>query len=396
MKLNRDWMNSRCGSLTLALCAAVTLFVVLNHIAPVIRGLIAFLGFFSPVFIGMVLAYVMDPLAVLLERILFSKVKKDKPRRVAAVVTAIVIIIALIVLLLVALIPQVVSSIFGFFNNLDSYSASLQALIGQLNGNSNASFDINDLVKNVNGMIGSLTSNLSKNFSSVIDTGFSIGSAIVNGVISFILAIYFLLAKDWLLHTFTKFVRLILPENRYNELAVFWKKCNEILIRYIVFDILDGTIIGIANCIFMLIAGIPYVALISVVVGVTNLAPTFGPIVGGVIGSAILVLVNPWYALWFIIFTLILQTCDGYVIKPILFGGTLNVPSIWILCSIIVLGRMFGVAGILLAIPFAAIVDYVMRENVVVKLKERRARIDRENAEAAASVPDESSTSEKE
>ena len=122
----------------------------------------------------------------------------------------------------------------------------------------------------------------------------------------------------------------------------------------------------------MTIAGMPYVILTSVVVGVTNLAPTFGPIVGGVIGGFILVLVNPWYALWFIIFTIILQTCDGYVIKPKLFGGSLGVPAVWILVSIIVGGRMFGVWGVLLAIPFAAIFDYIFREIIWVRINRRK------------------------
>ena len=102
--------------------------------------------------------------------------------------------------------------------------------------------------------------------------------------------------------------------------------------------------------------------LISLVVGVTNLAPTFGPIVGAIIGGFVLVLVNPLHALWFIIFTIILQTIDGYVLKPKLFGGSLGVPGVWILISIIVGSRILGVTGILLAIPFAAIVDFIYHD----------------------------------
>ena len=112
----------------------------------------------------------------------------------------------------------------------------------------------------------------------------------------------------------------------------------------------------------MLIMGMPYAGVISLVVGVTNLAPTFGPIFGAVVGGIILVLVNPWYMLWFLIFTAILQTLDGYVIKPKLFGDTLGVSSLWILIAIVVGGRMFGVVGILLAIPFAAIVEFLAQD----------------------------------
>ena len=138
-----------------------------------------------------------------------------------------------------------------------------------------------------------------------------------------------------------------------------------------VFDIIDGIIVGITNFIFFLIMGMPYNILISVVVGITNLAPTFGPIVGGLIGAFILLLVNPWQALWFILFTLVLQTIDGYIIKPKLFGNSFGVSSIWILITIIVGGRMFGVWGILLAIPFAAIADYFYHDVIWKKLDKR-------------------------
>jgi predicted PurR-regulated permease PerM len=138
-----------------------------------------------------------------------------------------------------------------------------------------------------------------------------------------------------------------------------------------VFDISDGIIVGFANFFFFLIMDMPYNILISVVVGITNLAPTFGPIVGGLIGAFILLLVNPWQALWFILFTLVLQTIDGYILKPKLFGNSFGVSSIWILITIIVGGRMFGVWGILLAIPFAAIADYFYRDVIWKKLEKR-------------------------
>ena len=178
------------------------------------------------------------------------------------------------------------------------------------------------------------------------------------------LAIYFLADKERLKGSFDRLLKRLMKADRYKAFAGFWARCNGILIRYIAFDIIDGVIVGVANFIFMSVAGIPYSVLISVLVGVTNLAPTFGPIVGGILGGFILVLVNPLQALWFIIFTIILQTIDGYVLKPKLFGGSLGVPGVWILVSIVIGGRVFGVAGILLAIPFAAIVDFIYHDMI--------------------------------
>ena len=103
--------------------------------------------------------------------------------------------------------------------------------------------------------------------------------------------------------------------------------------------------------------------------------------VGAILGAMFLFLVKPWYALWFLLFTLFIQTVDGYFIKPKLFGDQLGVPPVWILVSIIVGGRIFGVVGILLAIPLAAIADYAYQTLIIPKLEARREALNKEHEE---------------
>jgi predicted PurR-regulated permease PerM len=138
--------------------------------------------------------------------------------------------------------------------------------------------------------------------------------------------------------------------------------------------------VGGANAVFMAICGMQYVGLVSVVCGVTNLIPSFGPVIGAVIGGFILLLVNPWHALLFLGFTAVLQTLDGYVIKPKLFGDSLGVSGLLILISIVLFGNIFGVVGILLAIPLAAIIDFTYEEGILPLLEMRRAKLDAEEA----------------
>ena len=164
----------------------------------------------------------------------------------------------------------------------------------------------------------------------------------------------------------------VLSPSVYPGTIDFLRNCHNIMLRYIIFDVLDGIIIGVSNGLFMAAAGMPYVVLVSVLVGVTNLAPTFGPFVGGIVGALILLLVNPWYALWFLLFTLILQTIDGYILKPKLFGDSLGVPAVWILVSIIFFGRLFGILGVIISIPLAAIVNYIYQTRIVNRLRKRR------------------------
>jgi predicted PurR-regulated permease PerM len=121
----------------------------------------------------------------------------------------------------------------------------------------------------------------------------------------------------------------------------------------------------------MICTGMQYAGLISMIVAVTNLIPTFGPIIGGAIGALILLLVKPLHALIFIIFTVVLQFIDPYFIKPRLFGNSLGVSGLLILIAVIVFGSMFGIVGMLLAIPVAAILDFVYHEALLPWLENR-------------------------
>ena len=175
-----------------------------------------------------------------------------------------------------------------------------------------------------------------------------------------------------------------MSDERYENSLDFLHRCNHILIRYISCDLLDGVAVGLVNYFFMIITGMPYAVLISVVVGLANLVPTFGPIVGGASGALILLLVNPKYVLWFLIFTVILQTIDGYILKPHLYGDTLGVSPLWILVCIILGGRIFGMAGVILAIPFAAISDYIFHEQVWRKVTEKNRLMEEEMKDSEA------------
>jgi predicted PurR-regulated permease PerM len=340
------------------------------------------------VLIAIVIAYIINPLVSLIRRTIFRKIEQDAIARNLSILCSIVLVITLFVVLVVALIPQLISSIATFVNNLDGYAYSVNRWLSSLNQKTASSnIDISRLTELGNTAIEKITSSLPDIMDRVINTSYSIGTGFATGVIAFILAIYMLLDKTRLQTNCSKALKYIVPVRHYKNVTRFLNRCNTILIRYIVCDLLDGLIVGVANYIFMKAAGMPYGLLISIVVGVTNLAPTFGPIFGAVIGAFILLLVNPWYSLWFLIFTLILQTGDGYVIKPKLFGETLGVSSLWILICIIVGGRMFGVVGILIAIPFAAISDFIFREYFIPWLKRRRQAAKQAAEENAKSYP---------
>lgn len=379
MKFNKNWLKENWVAYSVALCLAILFFVLLTNVSSIWTGLGVFYGFVSPVVGGIIVAYLLNPILKFYERTIFSKVRARAIRRGLSLLLTVVSVIMVVAILLVALIPQIVNSIVALVENFDNYAMTLQTLLNNLNtAAEGAQIDISTIVNFGTNLLNSFTQNIPENLSNIVNTSVNIGSGIFSGILAFILAIYFLGDKEHMVGGSKRLFRLILSEEHYNDWADFWGRCNTILLRYIGGELLDALIVGVSNFIFMIISGMPYTVLISVIVGVTNLAPTFGPIVGAILGGFILVLVNPWYALWFLAFTIILQTADGYVIKPKLFGNTLGIASVWILVAIIVFGRIFGIMGVLLAIPFAAIIDFVYREFFLVWLSKRKARLEQE------------------
>lgn len=142
----------------------------------------------------------------------------------------------------------------------------------------------------------------------------------------------------------------------------FLRKCGAIFSKYISCNLLDAVIIAAANAIFLCITGMPFVVLISILAGIANMIPTVGPILGAAVGAILLLINKPINALWFILFTIVLQFLDSYLIRPKLFGNSLGVPSLVVLAATLLGANFFGIFGILFAVPVAAILMMLIRE----------------------------------
>lgn len=355
-----------------AACIAVAFYVILTHLGSITSGLLTFIGYFDTVILGCVIAYIMNPLAMLFERTVFAKVGQGKLKWSLSIGSAVILLILMLGFLLRTLIPQLMDSLIMLVSNMDVYLASLHDLIDKWGLSevlrSDKLFDSSeDVVRRVQAYF-------SQNAETLMDASAAAGRSLVKWVIAFVLSVYLLSAKTGIKNGFKHLLSTLMPEKRFNSFVSFISRCDRILVSYIVSSLIDAIIIGIINLIFMSIMGMEYAGLISVVVAVTNLVPTFGPIVGGAVGGLILLLVKPLHAIIFIIFTFILQFIDPYFIKPRLFGNTLGVSGLLIVISVLVCGRMFGVTGILISIPLAAILSFVYKEALLPALERRAAR----------------------
>ena len=334
------WIKKKWFAYTVATCSAVILFMILAHLGDLFSALGSFFSFLRPIISGIIVAYVINPLANLFDRKVSHKLKSEKTRWSLSCICALIVLVLCIVLLFVALIPQLVDSVATLVSNMDSYVSTLQEFLRRFESGSKGLFglDFASLANFGDRILEKISSYFSDNMESFVGGTANVGRGVFDLVIAFILAIYFLLDKRRITGGVGRFMALIMKPESFTKATEFLDRCNVILIRYISVDVIDGLIVGVVNFLFMLIMRMPYAALISVIVGVTNLAPTFGPIVGALIGAFVLVLVEPWYALWFLIFTVILQTLDGYIIKPKLFGGSLGVSALMILIAIVLGG----------------------------------------------------------
>ena len=364
MKLWQNWKNQNWFPYTVAICVGVAFYMLLSNITVFTDAFYWVWLMAKPLFYGLILAYLMDPVARFYEKKLFAKIKKEKMRRNIAVVFGVITIVIILALLIAAIAPALVQSLSSLFNSLSDTLAMLDENSGDLSsvilpGRLSSLLEGVSLSSTI---LGSLSDFVTSNLTNIAGASATIGNGFANFIIAFVLAIYYMMDKERLKRMGKRFFLWVFKEKKFIKFEEFYHRADAILLKYIKGSLIESLIVGCCNATLMLVFRLPYVLLISIAVGITNLAPTFGPLVGAIIGGLLLLLINPWYALTFLIFTAVIQTIDGYIIKPKLFGNSLGVSPLLILIMIILGGRIMGVVGILIAIPVAAIAQYLWDE----------------------------------
>ncbi len=368
--MRKSVKNASWYPYAVAVCIGVLLYVFLTQFSDVKAGFSRIMSYFSPVILGCVIAYIVNPLANLFKDKIFCRIGRKKSRDMISNACAFLVVAAFLTFALIILIPQLISSVSTFSRNFDGYVDSLEKFVNNL--------PIRDEIPEIEKFIGSseeifstISEFLAENVQKILSTSVVAAKTVFNVIIAVILSVYLLGSKDKLKYGVKRLVKASFGEEKGGEAVAFIKRCNAIFKSYIVYNLIDALIVGTVNALFMTALGMQYAGLVSFMVGLMNLVPTFGPVIGALLGGFILVMVNPMDALIFLIFTVLLQIVDGYILKPKLFGNSLGVSGLWILIAIIVGGAMFGVPGILLAIPVVAILDFMYNEFLIPALEKR-------------------------
>ena len=351
-------------------CIGVALYALLMNFGPVSSAVRGFLGNFRPIFLGLILAYILNSIAKFFYYKVFRWMKLGKVRWAVSVFLSLILVLLAIDLLMSLLLPQLTQSIGMFIGSFDDY---VDAVFRWMEGGAlGRLFDLRVLETRVQSAVASITGSISDNVPQIVGIAAGYGRNILSWFIALILALYMLLDKNRLLRGVWRLVRMLFRDEVSEKILDFVLRCDTIMISYLSQSITDALIVSAVNAVFMLICGMQYVGLITTAVGVTNLIPTFGPFIGAGFGALVLLMVNPRHALIFLVFCVALQTVDGYILKPKLFSGCLGVSGLLILSSIVVLGNMFGIVGVLLSIPAAAILSFVYKDYFMPDLEKRK------------------------
>ena len=378
----KKWYNG-----AVVACIGVTLFVLLTNFRGVLSAVGGFLGNFKAVFLGIVFAYILNPVANFFYHRVFRKMKPGNMRWYLSVGMTILSALLVLIILIGTLIPQLIQSVALFSENIDGYAASM---IKMIKGSALENFINADRLATLSqNALSSITNFVRENAGQILNTAANSGKGIISTVIAMILAVYLLIDKKRVMKGWWRLVGAIFSKERTAGFINFTLRCDTILMSFLGQSLLDSLIVGAANAIFMLICGMQYVGLVSVVVAVSNLIPNFGPIIGAVIGGFVLVLVNPFHAMLFIGFCVFLQFADGYILKPKLFSNSLGVSGLLILVASIVLGNMFGILGMLLSIPAAAILSFIYNDYLLPRQEKRVAQETEEKMKGNSDIPKE-------
>lgn len=335
-----------------------------------------------PFIIAAIFAYIVNGPMMFFERLFGRLTDKKKPRpvlkRVLAIIAAWVASLAVLVLFFVIIVPDVKISITTLINNLPSYFESLKAFIVALAEkyqldisylNSFMNFQVT--ADGIMEIIDKYSDALIPQLANIANISVQIGSFIADVIIAIIISVYLLFSKETLIAQLKKVLYALFSRKLADVSVRVARETHRTFSGFINGKLLDSLIIGILCFIGMSILKFEYALLISFIVGVTNVIPFFGPMFGAVPSVLLLLMIDPWHALWFAVFIFALQQLDGNVIGPKILGDSTGLPALWVMFAILVGGALWGVAGMFVGVPLFAVIYKFSKEILENLLKKK-------------------------
>ena len=329
-----------------------------------------FFDVISPFIAGFVVAYLLNSPVKFFERKVYRRLRW---KRGLSITTVYILAIALVAFLINMILPQIVSSVTELIANLKGYIDNLNNLVDHLVTRFELEGDsIDALMVSYEDLMNKAAGYVAAAIPQILNFGYAVGSGIVTALTAFIASIYMLSGKRTLISQIRGALFALFPVEKVKRFLHNCSRANNIFVGFINGKIIDSAIIGVLCFILCTILQIPYSLLVSVIVGVTNVIPFFGPFIGAIPSAMILLIVDPWAALRFVIMVILLQQFDGNILGPKILGDSTGISAIWVLVSIVVGGGLFGFIGMLLGVPTFAVLYMLTKEFVAARLQEKR------------------------
>lgn len=364
-------------------CSIILFFLALSQISDLLEKISVFVGILHPFIIGFAIAYLLNFILRKIEKYIYEfkindklKLKKNNVRTISVVITYIISFLT-IYLFIKFVLPQLVESIAGLINDIPMYINKTTKFIDDTLINLNIEKQYLDVInENFNRFIDYVITFVT-NLLPIIGTFITnLASSIWNIVLGIIISIYLLVDKEKFCALSKKISYAILPDFASEKVLEIAHRSNAIFGKFLVGKLLDSLIIGILTFIILTISNMPYTILISVIVGITNIIPFFGPFIGAIPSFIIIFFLSPVKALWFLVIIVIIQQLDGNIIGPKILGDSIGISAFWILFAILVAGKLMGLVGMIIGVPLFAVLYSLAKEIVEDRLKKKGLKLD--------------------
>ncbi len=331
-----------------------------------------------PFVLGAAMAFILNVPMNFLERVFFSRQDGKKARfsRAISLVGALLIVILIIYLVVQVVVPELGKTVVTLARTVERSLPQIQDWAANMFRDNEQIYNwINHLDMNWERMISSALDMVKNGVGNVVTSTVSvtmgIARALANLAIGFVFACYILLQKEKLSRQCKMVLKAFLPEKTEKYVLHVFELSYRTFSNFVTGQCIEAVILGTMFLVVLTILRFPYALLIGVLIAFTALIPIFGAFIGCVISVLLILIINPVQALIFVIVFLILQQIEGNLIYPHVVGGSVGLPSIWVLVAVTVGGNLLGVAGMLIFIPLTSVMYALFREWVHGRLAEK-------------------------
>ncbi len=359
----------------------ILLYEFLENFSAIWESAAFVLGLIKPVFIGIGIAFIANMPMRFLENRVLKKWKAQKIKRPVCMLLAVLFILSIVVVLIFVIIPMLVQSVRLLAENLDEYMAALSSWADGAWHTLNLSDGVEEKVRTIlQGILSKLDTWLATAAAAALKVTVNVVTGVFNGIIALIFSMYALFHKEKLLNQIKKLIHAVFSQRAASRILDVCARTNNVFNRYFFGMMAECAILGILCFMGMQILGFPYPLLISFMVGITQMAPIIGPWASGILGALIILMVDPPMALWFIVFIVVVQQIEENLFYPRVVGNAVGLSGMWVIVAMLLFGGLFGITGIVLAVPVMAVLYTLLSDWV-------NARIKRKEAEQMQEVP---------